>query len=223
MSLYRTVMKKATAERIIDRSKFIVNIIPCESREDAMIFFDKIRKEYRDATHNVPVMAIGDKCQLQWGSDDGEPQATAAAPILHMLVLRSISDVALMVTRYFGGIKLGTGGLVRAYTAVAEDGLEAAILCDVEEQTVLEGVLDYKAFNKLSQRHPGENGGIRNIRYEDKVRFEVVCSEEEKKSWMEIVNGIAMSENWIKSQYSERIKVPKKVHKKPKKIVDKEL
>ena len=87
-------MKAAEAERVIEKSKFIANVIPCESRESALTFFNDIRNRYKDATHNVPAMVIGDKSEIQWGSDDGEPQGTAGAPIVRMMVAQDICNLA---------------------------------------------------------------------------------------------------------------------------------
>ena len=126
MILYRTVKKQAEAEQIIEKSRFIAHVCPVSSKEEADEFISRIKAEYKDATHNVPAMVIGDKSQIQWASDDGEPQGTSGAPIVQMLVKEGITDVVIVVTRYFGGIKLGTGGLVRAYTGSAKLGLEAA-------------------------------------------------------------------------------------------------
>ena len=114
MKLYSTVFSEARAEQEIERSKFITTVRPVNTREEAEEFFAEVRKEFKDATHNVPAMVIGDKMQIQWASDDGEPQGTSGAPIVQMLVREGITNTALVVTRYFGGIKLGTGGLVRA-------------------------------------------------------------------------------------------------------------
>lgn len=208
MRPYRTVMKAAEAERVIEKSKFIANVIPCESRESALTFFNDIRNRYKDATHNVPAMVIGDKSEIQWGSDDGEPQGTAGAPIVRMMVAQDICNVALVVTRYFGGIKLGTGGLIRAYTATAEDVIKAATLCDVEERVVMEGILDYKTFNKLSSVRFEDDEQIRNVRYTDQVRFEVACRKEREGFCREIINGIAMNEKWIISRGFESVKIP---------------
>ena len=137
MKLYSTVLGEASAEQVIEKSRFIAYVSPVQSREEADAFIASIRKKHKDATHNVPAIVLGDKMQVQWASDDGEPQGTSGAPMVQMLVKEGITNVAVVVTRYFGGIKLGTGGLVRAYTSSAKLGLEAAGLCDVEEMSVL--------------------------------------------------------------------------------------
>ena len=133
MKLYNTVRNEAEASQIIEKSKFTAHVRPVETREEAESFIAEIKNSYKDATHNVPAMVIGDKFQIQWASDDGEPQGTSGAPIVQMLVKEEITNVVIVVTRYFGGIKLGTGGLVRAYTSSAKLGLEAAGICSVQE------------------------------------------------------------------------------------------
>ena len=146
---YLTLGKRARAEQIIEKSKFIATVCPVETREEAEAFFTEIRTEFKDATHNVPAMVIGDKMQVQWGSDDGEPQGTSGAPIVQLLVNKGITNAAVMITRYFGGIKLGTGGLVRAYTSSAELGIdEAGIVAAVpfEECNV---DVDYSIYNRI--------------------------------------------------------------------------
>lgn len=195
--LYLTVGKEARAEQIIEKSKFIVSVRPVESREDAEGFFDSIRKEFKDATHNVPAMVIGEKMQIQWGSDDGEPQGTSGAPIVQFLVSKEITNVALMVTRYFGGIKLGTGGLVRAYTSSAELGIDEAGIVGVTEYSLIKARADYGVYNRfISYRFPEELKSVfkfENPEFGEKVVFDISCridrSEEAKSILMEISGG----------------------------------
>ena len=123
MELYKTVRSQAEATNIIEKSRFIAHVKPVSSKEEADDFVAEIKGKYKDATHNVPAMVIGDKFQIQWASDDGEPQGTSGAPMVQMLVKEGITNVVIVVTRYFGGVLLGTGGLVRAYTQAVKDGL----------------------------------------------------------------------------------------------------
>ncbi|HUM55793.1 MAG TPA: YigZ family protein, partial [Bacillota bacterium] len=108
MKLYKTVAGEASARQTIEKSRFIARIKPVSSKKEADDFIEGIRKKNKDATHNVPAMVLGDKFQIQWASDDGEPQGTSGAPILYMLIREGITNVVVVVTRYFGGIKLGT-------------------------------------------------------------------------------------------------------------------
>lgn len=188
MELYKTVRKQAEAVQVIDKSRFIAHVFPVESREEADAFLAEIREKYKDATHNVPAMVIGDKSQIQWASDDGEPQGTSGAPMVQMMVKEGLTNLIVVVTRYFGGIKLGTGGLVRAYTSSAKLGLEAAGVCSVREMAELTVKIDYpylaKIQNMASEQldleeadREGEenlsNFRIANIQYMDKIEMKI--------------------------------------------------
>lgn len=173
MLLYKTINDKATVQQVINKSKFIANIHPVQSREEAEDFFALIRKEHRLATHNVPAMVIGDKLQLQWASDDGEPQGTSGPPILQLLVSERITNVAVIVTRYYGGIKLGTGGLVRAYTSSAKLALEEAGICGVAEMAILYADISYSDHSKITTVLQEWDAEIISESFTDKVRLEV--------------------------------------------------
>lgn len=188
MELYKTVRKQAEAVQVIDKSRFIVHVFPVESREEADAFLAEIREKYKDATHNVPAMVIGDKSQIQWASDDGEPQGTSGAPMVQMMVKEGLTNLIVVVTRYFGGIKLGTGGLVRAYTSSAKLGLEAAGVCSVREMAELTVKIDYPYLAKIqnmaseqldleeADREEDENLSnfrIANIQYTDKIEMKI--------------------------------------------------
>ncbi|MDR3363411.1 MAG: YigZ family protein [Clostridiales Family XIII bacterium] len=149
MRPYLTVLKAAQAEQTIERSRFIGHVCPAKTVAECEAFFECIRKEHRQATHNVPAYVLGEGCRLQWAGDDGEPRGTSGAPVAHMLAGEGISDVCIMVTRYFGGIKLGTGGLVRAYTGTAKLALAAAGLGKVSEKLVLSFEMDYAGYHRL--------------------------------------------------------------------------
>ncbi len=178
MFRYRTVQKEGSAERTIEKSKFIGYVRPVETREEAEAFFEEIRSMHRGATHNVPAMVIGEAFNLQWASDDGEPQGTSGAPMVQMLVKEGITNAAIMVTRYFGGIKLGTGGLVRAYTGTAKAALEAAGLCQVREMDILKIKMDYSCYGKL-QNLAGEGAfQIRDAVFEDMVILNLAAEPE---------------------------------------------
>lgn len=175
MFLYQTVEKMATAEQTIKKSRFIGHVQPVSNREEAETFFAQIRAEHRQATHNVPAFVIGDQFQLQWASDDGEPAGTAGAPAVQLLVKEGITNAALVITRYYGGIQLGTGGLVRAYTGTARLALAVAGVCRVEEQLILPVRMDYSFLGKL--KNMAEEGWfqLQNIRYEDLVTLEIAA------------------------------------------------
>ncbi len=120
---YRTVRQEGQKEIVIRKSRFIGHIRPVETEEEAVAFIDEIKKKHRDATHNCSAYLLGERDEIQKQSDDGEPSGTAGKPILEVLKNRELKNVAVVVTRYFGGIMLGAGGLIRAYA----DGAVAAI------------------------------------------------------------------------------------------------
>ena len=182
MFRYKTVKKEAEAEQIIDRSRFIAYICPVGSREEAEAFVARIRGMHRQATHNVPAYIIGEKSELQWCSDDGEPQGTSGAPMLQMLAREGITNVAVVVTRYFGGIKLGTGGLVRAYTGSAKLALEAAGIHEVTERAFLSVRLDYTYLGKLKNLEKEGGFVIEDIRYTEAVEGLLSCLPEDADS-----------------------------------------
>lgn len=122
---YKSVLKEGSESIIIEKSRFIGYVKPVEDEEEALAFVEKIKKKHWDATHNVPVYVIGEKYDIQRYSDDGEPSGTAGVPVLEMLKKENFTNLCIVMTRYFGGVKLGTGGLVRAYTQTAKIALEA--------------------------------------------------------------------------------------------------
>lgn len=189
MELYRTVYKEAEATQIIERSRFIAHIKPVESREEAEAFIGEIKAKYRDATHNVPAMVIGDGFQIQWASDDGEPQGTSGAPIVQMLVKEGITNVVVVVTRYFGGIKLGTGGLVRAYTSSVKLVLEEAQVCGVMEMCKVTAEIDYTHLARL-QNLAGADFAIDNIEYGEKVTIDLLAETEKKEELLGMISNL---------------------------------
>lgn len=126
VSRYKTLFNEAEDITFVEKSKFIGHAKSVTSEEEAIAFIEKIKKKHRDATHNVPVYIIGSKSEIQRYSDDGEPSGTAGVPVLEMLKKEGFTNLCLVLTRYFGGVKLGTGGLVRAYTQCAKGVIEAS-------------------------------------------------------------------------------------------------
>ena len=149
MVYYKTAAKYGEVEQTIEKSRFIGYIKPVQNREEAEAFIAEIRALHRSATHNVPAYVIGEKSEMQWASDDKEPSGTAGAPILHLLNGEGITNVAVVVTRYFGGIKLGTGGLARAYGGTARLALDAAGVAEVKEMDLLTFGIDYTYYGKI--------------------------------------------------------------------------
>lgn len=206
MKLYSTVKKAGQAEQVIEKSRFIAYVSPAGSKEEADEFINTIRKKHKDATHNVPAMVIGDKMQIQWGSDDGEPQGTSGAPVVQMLVSQGITNVAVVVTRYFGGVKLGTGGLVRAYTSSAKLGLMAAGICDVEEMCILTYSFDYTHLSRLQNLTAEGAFSLEKIEYTDMVVADLACAPEKKEEIINMMTNLTGGKGVLKNQRLELVK-----------------
>jgi uncharacterized YigZ family protein len=143
---YITVKDHGQAEVIIKKSRFIANVAPVRSEEDAWAFINRIRTEHAEATHNCFAFKSG---AVQRMSDDGEPSGTAGRPIFDVLDKQGLSDTVIVVTRYFGGILLGAGGLVRAYSQAAVAGVEAAGVAEAVTAVDLAVRLDYSLVGKV--------------------------------------------------------------------------
>lgn len=186
---YTTVKEFGSAEIVEKKSRFIANVKPILSEDEAAAYIEEIKKKYWDARHNCYAYQLGERNQIQRYSDDGEPGGTAGMPILDVLRGRDIKNSIVVVTRYFGGTLLGTGGLVRAYSSAAKAGLEAAGLIERIPHIRQYFTVDYTMAGKV--QYEVLNGGhiLEDTVYTDKVEF-VVLSErgEENKLRENIVN-----------------------------------
>ncbi len=198
LSQYKTVYAGGEAEIIEKKSRFIATVKPVKSEEEAIAFIEGLKKKYWNATHNCSAYVIGDHFQVQRCSDDGEPSGTAGKPMLDVLLGEELHDTAVVVTRYFGGTLLGTGGLVRAYQASTKAGLEASTVITKMHGSRVSVETDYTGLGKI-QYILGQRGlTILNSEYTDKVALEVLLPEAEVKNVMEEItegtNGQAVME-----------------------------
>lgn len=185
MERYKTVRGEAEASQTIERSRFIAHVKPVENREEAETFIAQIRAEYRDATHNVPAMVLGDQAQIQWASDDGEPQGTSGAPMVQLMVGEGLTNLVIVVTRYFGGIKLGTGGLVRAYSSSARLAIDAAGICSVCSVCRMRVLVEYTYLDRITKMAAealDREGAfvIPDTEYGEKVILTLLAQEEDE-------------------------------------------
>lgn len=161
------------------KSKFIANFRLVETEEQAMDFIEEMKKKYWDARHNCSAFIIGRKAELVRCSDDGEPSQTAGRPMLEVLMGAGLRNAAVVVTRYFGGTLLGTGGLVRAYTAAVQEGLKNSRIARMRYGVELMVDTDYNGIGKL-QYIMGKRGiPIRNTEFADTVKLWVLAPYEE--------------------------------------------
>lgn len=190
---YLTLKSNGVGEMIISKSRFIANCARVETEEEAQAFIETIKKEHRSATHNCSAYLIGEHDQIQKANDDGEPSGTAGVPILEVLKKQHLKDTVVVVTRYFGGIKLGTGGLVRAYGKSATVGIDASGVVERKLHNKLKVSADYTWLGKLENELRNSSYLLDHIDYADDVQFTVLVPTEEDAafhSWMtDLSNG----------------------------------
>lgn len=201
---YLCVKGKNRIEYVIQKSKFIATCIEIDSIEDATNKLNEIRKEFSDATHNCYAYVVkGDQNYTKY-SDDGEPQATAGLPILEVIKSRELVNVLVVVTRYFGGIKLGTGGLVRAYTESAVRACDAAKIISNEYSSFYKIKLDFTIYSKIQKIFYSKEIAILDTQYSEFVTIDMVIKEESAKSFLENLTEMTLGKadvELIKTDY----------------------
>jgi len=193
---YKTLFEYGKDEYIVEKSVFIGHAKPVETEDEARDFINEIKGKYKDATHNVWAYVLGENMGIQRYSDDGEPQGTAGIPTLELIKKEDLRNVVVVVTRYFGGVKLGAGGLVRAYTKGAKIGLEAGIIVEKKEFVEISVQIEYTLLGKVQNELSGEAYIIKDIEYTENVNVIVYCELERvddfKKLMVETTNGNAI-------------------------------
>ena len=146
---YKILYRGGQGELVEKKSRFIATTRPVESEEEALAFVAEMKKTYWDARHNCWAYVIGDKGQLQRCSDDGEPSQTAGRPMLDVLLGEGVRNACVVVTRYFGGVLLGTGGLVRAYSGAVQAGLQGSVIVEKQPAKKFSIATDYNGMGKI--------------------------------------------------------------------------
>jgi len=195
---YFTVKDESRAEFEEKKSIFIGHVKRVESEDSAKEFIKKIKDNHKEARHNVYAYIIGENRGIQRYSDDGEPQGTGGIPMLEILKKSDITDVVVVVTRYFGGILLGTGGLARAYSKGASLAIKEAGVVEKVKGVSLEIVIDYDLLGKVQYVCEKESFHIEHIEYTEKVKIKILCEvstlEKLKLQITQITSGKALFE-----------------------------
>jgi uncharacterized YigZ family protein len=178
MDSYKTVYRGGQSEIEEKKSRFIANVWPVSTEEEALAFLTKTKKQYWDARHNCFAYTIGRNHELQRFSDDGEPGGTAGRPMLDVLVKEDIHNCIVVVTRYFGGTLLGTGGLVRAYQKSTQEGLANSTIIERKSGKQITISTDYNGIGKIQYLIAKDGITIMDSRYTDTVELDVMISEE---------------------------------------------
>jgi uncharacterized YigZ family protein len=172
------------------RSRFIARVRPVITEQEAIDFINGIKAECWDATHNCYAYHVANEAVYQRYSDDGEPSGTAGMPILEVIRKKQLMNVVVVVTRYFGGILLGAGGLVRAYGKAAAGGLEDA--CEIWVKTCIHAKIriEYHLSGKLQNMLMQEGFLVRDVAYTDDVTFEVLLEEQQRDDFEKMLNDL---------------------------------
>ncbi len=190
---YYTVKGHGEHEIVIQKSRFICHVKRATTEQEAQKFIQDIKKQHWNATHNCSAYLVGERDQFQKANDDGEPSGTAGVPMLEVLRKRGLKDTVVVVTRYFGGIKLGAGGLVRAYGKSVSEGLDAVGVVKRTLMQVMHTTVDYTWLGKLENELRSSVYNLKEIHYLDKVEVETFVEESQTEaftSWMiELTNG----------------------------------
>ena len=181
MEKFKTIEKNATAEIEEKRSKFIASIFYVQNVEEAENILKQTKKKYYDARHNCYAYIVRDNGIIKKSSDDGEPSGTAGSPILNVLEKNSLCNVLVIVTRYFGGILLGTGGLVRAYTEATTKVIELSKIIEQEEGVEIEIIIPYQDFQKLKHYCDKNKIKITNVVYNENISCNIELTNKEKE------------------------------------------
>lgn len=193
LNQYKTILSEGEAEIIEKKSRFIATVRPIKSEDEAKVFLDEMKKKYWNATHNVFAYQMGEHNELQRFSDDGEPQGTAGLPVLNILKGEEVKNIAVVVTRYFGGTLLGTGGLVRAYGRAAKEGLLAAGIVELTLYIRYEVTAEYTESGKVQYEILQGGHILFDTQYSDKVVYTVFVKVDEadgfEKKMMDVFRG----------------------------------
>ena len=181
MEPYKIIAYGGTGEIEEKKSRFIAHVAAVATEEEALAFIEARKKQFWDARHNCYAYVLGEKAQTVRFSDDGEPAGTAGRPILEVLLNSGIRDLVVVVTRYFGGVLLGTGGLVRAYTKAAQAGLAASDVRTMQYGYEIDLITDYNGIGKI-QYLLGQRGIPVEADYTEQVSVKIRIPYEDKEA-----------------------------------------
>lgn len=197
-------------EIIIEKSKFITSIYNVSSIEEVNEILSSTRKKYYDATHNCYAYILGDNANVAKASDDGEPSKTAGFPILDVLKKNDLTNILCIVTRYFGGILLGAGGLVRAYSSSTSEALKKGILLEKKYLNRLIIKLDYSTYNSIINKL---NGKIIDQSFQSDIALTIAVSSEELENTIDLINSASKAKAIITNDGLFEIFLPANISK----------
>lgn len=200
-----TVKKEHTFENVINKSRFIAHIKPVTSEEEAKSFINEVKTQHKDATHNCSAYTVGPEMNIQKANDDGEPSGTAGVSMLEILKKLDIHDACVVVTRYFGGIKLGGGGLIRAYSGAVRDVIYDIGRVELRSAISVTVTLSYDQTGKFEYELESTTFMLRNQSYTDKVSYEIDVVQTEYDKFIEFLNKTTAGNYEIQTEDSKML------------------
>lgn len=208
---YRSVLEQVSAEDLINKSKFIANTKHVVSEEEAIAFINEMKDKYKDATHNVSAYIINSNIPTKRYDEDGEPQGSSARPILSVMEMEGLSNIVCVVTRYFGGIKLGVGGLVRAYSGAFKKSIEDQIY-DYGSFLKYRLNFPYAEFDKIKNYLSHTVYDLDNLEYMENISADIYIKEEDSEEFLETLKNLSnreldyeFADEYIKAHIDKRI------------------
>ncbi|MCO6228081.1 YigZ family protein [Staphylococcus epidermidis] len=195
-----TIKQAHSIENVISKSRFIAYIKPVSTENEAKAFIDEIKTKHKDATHNCSAYTVGPEMNIQKANDDGEPSGTAGIPMLEILKKQEIHNVCVIVTRYFGGIKLGAGGLIRAYSGAVRDVIYDIGRVELREAIPVTVTLDYDQTGKFEYELASTTFLLREQFYTDKVSYQIDVVKNEYDAFIDFLNRITSGNYDLKQE-----------------------
>lgn len=195
-----TIKQAHSIENVISKSRFIAYIKPVSTENEAKAFIDEIKTKHKDATHNCSAYTVGPEMNIQKANDDGEPSGTAGIPMLEILKKLDIHNVCVVVTRYFGGIKLGAGGLIRAYNDAVRDVIYDIGRVELREAIPVTVTLDYDQTGKFEYELASTTFLLREQFYTDKVSYQIDVVKNEYDTFIDFLNRITSGNYDLKQE-----------------------
>ena len=195
-----TIKQAHSIENVISKSRFIAYIKPVSTENEAKAFIDEIKTKHKDAAHNCSAYTVGPEMNIQKANDDGEPSGTAGIPMLEILKKQEIHNVCVVVTRYFGGIKLGAGGLIRAYSGAVRDVIYDIGRVELREAIPVTVTLDYDQTGKFEYELASTTFLLREQFYTDKVSYQIDVVKNEYDAFIDFLNRITSGNYDLKQE-----------------------
>lgn len=183
-----TIKQAHTIENVINKSRFIAHIKPISSEDEAKAFINEMKQTHKEANHNCSAYTVGDHMNIQKANDDGEPSGTAGVPMLEILKKLDVHDVCVVVTRYFGGIKLGGGGLIRAYSGAVRDVIYDIGRVELRDAIPTTVTINYDLTGKFEYELASTSYILRDTTYTDKVSYQIDVVQSEYDNFIEFLN-----------------------------------